>query len=295
MSRIVVTGSSGLIGTALVGALRERGDDVLRLVRRQPRAADEVQWDPSSRHLDPSVLDGVDGLVNLASAGPGDRRWTAAYKREIIASRVNSTHTASTAVAHADHPVRLICASATGFYGDRGDEQLTEQSGPGSTFFTDVVLAWEGAAAPAVEAGASVAYCRSGIILAEDGPMSRLLTLAKVGMAGPMAGGRMYWSWITLADEVGAIMHLLDHPEITGPVNLVSREPVPQRELVAALAKAMHRPAFFPAPGFGVRLVVGEFAGEILSSKRITGDVLVDSGYRHQHPDLESAVRWLVS
>jgi uncharacterized protein (TIGR01777 family) len=295
MARVAVTGSSGLIGTALVRGLHERGDEVVRLVRRPPRAADEVRWDPTRRHLDPSVLDGVDALVNLASAGPGDRRWTAAYKREILASRVNSTHTAATAVAQADHPVRLVCASATGYYGDRGDEPLTEKSGPGSTFFTDVVMAWEAAAAPAVEQGASVAFCRSGIILAEDGPMSRLLTLAKVGMAGPMGGGRMYWSWITLADEVGAIMHLLDHPDVTGPVNLVSREPVPQRELVSALAKVLHRPAFFPAPRFGVHLVVGEFAGEILSSKRVTGDVLVDSGYQHQHPDLQSAVEWLVA
>ena len=294
MARVAITGSSGLIGTALVTALRERGDEVVRLVRRPPRAPDEVQWDPARRHLDASALDGVDALVNLASAGPGDRRWTASYKREIVASRVDSTHTAATAVAQADHPVRLVCASATGYYGDRGDEPLTERSSAGSTFFTDVVMAWEAAATPAVAAGASVAFCRSGIILAEDGPMSRLLTLTKVGMGGPMGGGRMYWSWITLADEVGAIVHLLDHPEITGPVNLVSREPVPQRELVSALAKALHRPAFFPAPRFGVHLVVGEFAGEIMSSKRITGDVLVDSGYQHQHPDLQSAVRWLV-
>lgn len=294
MARIVVTGSSGLIGSALVTALRERGDEVVRLVRRPPRAPDELQWDPSSRHLDPSALDGVDGLVNLASAGPGDKRWTASYKREILASRVNSTHTVATAVANADHPVRLVCASATGYYGDRGDEPLTEESAPGSTFFTDVVTAWEAAAAPAVTAGASVAYCRSGIILAGGGPMSRLLTLTRFGLGGPMAGGRMYWSWITLADEVGAILHLLDRPEITGPVNLVSREPVHQRDLVAAVARAMHRPSFFPAPRFGVHLVVGEFAAEILSSKRIVGDVLVETGFRHQHPDLESAVRWLV-
>lgn len=294
MPHIAVTGSSGLIGTALVAALRQRGDEVVRLVRRPPGAADEVQWDPPSRHLDPSALDGVDALVNLASAGPGDRRWTASYKREILASRVNSTHAVATAVAEAGHPVRLVCASATGYYGERGDEPLTEQSGPGSTFFTDVVAAWEAAAAPAEEAGASVAYCRTGIILAEDGPMSRLLTLTKLGLAGPMAGGRMWWSWITLADVVGAILHLIDRPEITGPVNLVSREPVHQRDLVAALAGAMHRPSFFPAPGFGVHLVVGEFAGEILSSKRIAGDVLVESGYQHQHPDVQSAVRWLV-
>ena len=295
MARIAVTGSSGLIGTALVAALKDRGDEVVRLVRRPPGSADEVQWDPSSRHLDPSVLDGVDGLVNLASAGPGDRRWTATYKREILASRVNSTHATATAVAQAKHPVRLVCASATGYYGERGDEPLTEESGPGSTFFTDVVAAWEAAAAPAVASGASVAHCRSGIILAEDGPMSRLLTLARCGLAGPMAGGRMYWSWITLADEVGAILHLLDRPEITGPVNLVSPEPVHQRDLVAALAKAMHRPSLFPAPGFGVHMVVGEFAGEILSSKRIVGDVLRDSGYPFAHPDLDSAIRWLVA
>ncbi len=295
MSRIVVTGSSGLIGTALVAALRERGDEVVRLVRRAPRSADEVQWDPASRQLDPAVLDGVDGVVNLASAGAADQRWTPEYKHVFLASRTDSTHAVASAVAAADHPVRLVCASAIGVYGDRGDEELTEASPPGAGFFPDVVLAWEAAAGPAVDAGASVAFARTGLVLAAEGPLSRLLTLTRLGLGGPIAGGEAFWSWITLADEAGAILHLLDHPEVTGPVNLVSPSPARQKEVAAALGRAMHRPAFFPAPALGVRVVVGEFASEILSSRRIVGDVLADSGYSFQHADLDTAVRWLVA
>ncbi|HET6968470.1 MAG TPA: TIGR01777 family oxidoreductase [Ornithinibacter sp.] len=295
MSRIVVTGSTGLIGTALVAALHERGDEVVRLVRRTPRAADEVQWDPASRHLDPTVLDGVDAVVNLASAGAADQRWSPRFKHEFLSSRTDSTHAVATAVAAADHAVRFVNASAIGYYGDRGDEELTEASPPGTGFFPDVVLAWEAAAAPAVDAGASVALARTGLVLATDGPLARMLTLARLGLGGPLGGGRAFWSWITLPDEVGAWLHLLDHPEVTGPVNLVSPSPVRQREIAAALGRALHRPAVLPAPAFGVRLVVGEFADEILASKRIVGDVLADSGYTCTHPDLDSAVRWLVA
>jgi uncharacterized protein (TIGR01777 family) len=295
VSRIAVTGSSGLIGTAVVAPLRARGDEVVRLVRHAPAAADEVRWDPASRYLDPAVLDGVDGVVNLASAGAADQRWTPAYKHVFLASRTDSTHAVASAVAAADHPVRLVCASAIGVYGDRGDEELTEASAPGVGFFPDVVLAWEAAAGPAVEAGASVAFARTGLVLAAQGPLSRLLTLTRLGLGGPIAGGKAYWSWITLADEAGAILHLLDHPEVTGPVNLVSPSPARQKEVAAALGRELHRPAFFPAPALGVRVVVGEFASEILSSRRIVGDVLADSGYSFQHADLDSAVRWLVA
>src|SRR5829696_7318327 len=205
MSRIAVTGSSGLIGTALVAALRERGDEVVRLVRRAPRSADEVQWDPSARALDPHVLDGVDGVVGLAGAGVGDHRWTPSYKHEILSSRVDSTHAVATAVAAADHAVRLVSGSAVGYYGDRGDEEITESSPPGTGFLTDVVLAWEAAAQPAVDAGGSVALIRTGIVLArEGGAMERLLKLARLGLAGPMGSGQQFWPWITLPDELGA-------------------------------------------------------------------------------------------
>jgi hypothetical protein len=296
VARIVVTGSSGLIGTALVAALRERGDEVVRLVRRAPSASDQVQWDPSSRVLDPAVLDGVDGVVHLAGAGVGDKRWTPSYKREILASRTDSTAAVASAVAAADHPVRLVSGSAVGFYGDRGDEELTEANPAGTGFLADVVLAWEAAAGPAVDAGASVAFARTGIVMARDGgAMQPLLRLARVGLGGPLGRGRQFWPWITLPDEVGALLHLLDHPEVTGPVNLSAPTPARQKDIAAALGRALHRPALLPAPSPALRLVVGEFAGEILGSQRIVGEALVGSGYVHRHADLDDAARWLVA
>ncbi|HYN66980.1 MAG TPA: TIGR01777 family oxidoreductase [Ornithinibacter sp.] len=296
MSRIAVTGSSGLIGTALVAALHERGDEAVRFVRRAPRAADEVQWDPSSRTLDPRALDGIDGVVNLAGAGVGDHRWTPAYKHQILASRTDTTHAVATAVAAADHPVRLVSGSAVGYYGDRGDEELTEDSPPGTGFLSDVVLAWEAAAQPAVDAGASVAVIRTGIVLSrEGGAMDRLLRLARLGLAGPMGSGRQFWPWITLPDQVGAILHLLDRPDVTGAVNLAAPAPARQREIVTALGHALHRPAVLWAPSPALRVVLGEFAGEILGSQRIVGDALRDSDYSFVHGELDAAVRWLVA
>lgn len=295
MSRIAVTGSSGLIGTALVAALQQRGDEVVRLVRRAPSRPDEVRWDPSSRHLDPHVLDGVDGVVHLAGAGVGDHRWTPSYKHEILASRTDSTTAVARAVAEADHPVRLVSGSAVGFYGDRGDEELTEQSPPGTGFLADVVLAWEAAAAPAVDAGASVAFARTGIVLApEGGAAAPMLKLGRLGLGGPLGSGKQFSPWITLVDEVGALLHLLDHPEVAGPVNLVGPAPVRQREIAAAIGRAVHRPALLPAPSFAMKAVLGEFAGDVLASQRVVGDALVASGFRHTHGDLESAVAWLV-
>lgn len=295
MARIVVTGSSGLIGTRLVAALRGRGDEVVALVRRAPRGDDEVQWDPATRSLDPSVLDGVDGVVNLAGAGVGDARWTPSYKHEILASRTDSTTAVATAVAAQGRPVRLVNGSAVGYYGDRGDEELTEASPPGTGFLADVVLAWEAAAQPAVDAGAPVAFARTGIVLARHGgAMQPLLRLARLGLGGPLGPGRQFWPWITLDDEAAAIIHLLDRPDVTGPVNLVAPAPARQRDIAAAVGRALGRPAVLPAPSPVLRAVVGEFAGEILGSQRVVGDVLVGSGFRHLHGDLDEATAWLV-
>lgn len=296
MSRIAVTGASGLIGTALVAALRERGDEVVRFVRHPARGRDEVQWAPDSRTLDPRSLDGVDGVVHLAGAGLGDKRWSPAYKREILASRTDGTHAIATAVAASDHSVRLVSGSAVGYYGSRGDEPLTEASRPGEGFLTDVVLAWEASAQPAVDAGASVALARTGIVLAQEGgAMQRLLQLARFGLAGPLGSGKQFWPWITMVDEVGALLHLLDHPDVTGPVNLAAPEPARQREIVSAIGAALHRPAFLPAPGFALRIILGEFGNDVLGSQRIVGDVLATSGYEFTHPGLEGAARWLVA
>ena len=296
MSRIAVTGSSGLIGTALVAALRRRGDEVVRFVRATPRAPAEVRWDPSSRRLDPSLLDGVDGVVHLAGAGVGDKRWSPAHKHAILASRTDSTTAVASAVAAADHPVRLVSGSAVGYYADRGDEELTEASPAGAGFLADVVLAWEAAAQPAVDAGASVAFARTGIVMAmEGGAMKPLLRLARLGLAGPLGSGRQFWPWITLPDEVAALLHLLDRPDVTGPVNLAAPAPARQRDIVAALGRVLHRPAVLWAPSPALRVVIGEFSGEILGSQRIVGSALATSGFACTHRDLDSAVRWLVA
>jgi uncharacterized protein len=296
MSHIVVTGSSGLIGTPLVAALRERGDEVVRLVRRAPRSADEVQWDPTSRTLDPHVLDGVDGVVNLSGAGVGDKRWSPAYKHEILASRVDSTHAVAGAIAAADHPVRFLSGSAVGFYGDRGDEELTEASTPGTDFLSDVVRAWEDAARPAVDAGASVALLRTGIVMApEGGAMKPMLRLVRYGVGGPLGSGRQFMPWITLPDQVGAMLHLLDRPDVTGPVNLTASQPARQKEIAKALGAVLNRPAVLPAPSFALRAALGGFATEILGGQRVVGETLRASGYQLAHGDLDAAIRWLVA
>jgi hypothetical protein len=294
--RVAVTGSSGLIGTALVAHLRERGDEVFRLVRHLPQGGDEVQWDPASRRLDPATFDGVTAVVNLAGAGVGDHRWTPQYRAKILISRTDATHAVATAIAEGDTGVRLVNGSAVGFYGDRGEEELTEDSPAGTGFLSDVVRAWEAAAAPAVEAGASVALARTGLVLSgSGGALAPLLRLGRLGLAGPLGSGRQFWPWITLEDEVRAIAHLIDSPEVTGPVNLCGPAPVRQRDLARALGEALHRPALLPAPSLALRAVVGGFAGDILASQRVVGRVLRESGFIPTHDTVPAALGWVLA
>ena len=293
--RIAIAGSSGLIGTALVEHFRRRGDEVVRLVRRHPEDPFEMSWDPGSRRLDAATLDGVTAVVNLAGANVGGHRWTPAYKREILTSRTDSTHALATAVAEANPGIRLVNGSAVGFYGDRGDEELTEDSAPGTGFLSEVVRAWEAAAAPAVEAGASVALARTGLVLAPGGgALGPLIRLGRLGLAGPLGSGRQYWPWITLEDEVRAFAHLVDTPEVTGPVNLVGPSPARQRDVASALGSALHRPAVLPAPAFALRAALGEFAVDILASQRVVGGRLVGSGFSHAHGTIDAAVGWVL-
>jgi hypothetical protein len=296
--RVAITGSSGLIGGALRRHLEARGDAVVCLVRREPSALGEVRWDPSRGGLDAAALEGVDAVVNLAGVGIGDRRWDAAHKREVERSRTDATWTVATALAQARsrgaNP-RLVNASAVGYYGDRADEVLTEDSGPGRDVLSGIVRRWEEAADPAREAGVPVACVRSGLVMSSAGGAFRpLLLLARLGLAGPMGSGQEWWPWVTLVDEVRAISHLVDHPDLTGPFNVAAPGSARQRDVARAVAAALHRPALVPAPRLALRAVVGEFADSIVASQRVVPKALLGAGFTFEHPDLEAAVSWLV-
>lgn len=293
--RIAVAGSSGLIGGALCRSLRERGDDVIRLVRRRPEHSSEVQWDPSTRHLAPEVLDGVDAVVNVAGASLGAHRFTPAFKAEVIRSRTDGTTALATAIAATGRPIHLLNGSAVGYYGDRGDEVLTERSSAGSGFLVDVVHAWEGATEPAEESGAPVSLLRTGIVLAPEGDaIKALLRLTKLGLGGPLGNGRHYWPWITLEDHVRAVQHVLDNA-LAGPVNLTGPDPARQRDIVAEMGRQLHRPTLLPAPRLALRLIVGEMAENIVSSQRAVPARLLDSGFEFNQGTLQDAVTWLLS
>jgi len=293
--KIVVTGSSGLIGTALVTRLHRAGHDVVRLVRHPPRERDEVAWDPQAGTVDVDQLAGVEAAVHLAGAGVGAKRWTENYKRVIRESRVLGTRTLVTALTSLDPKPRvLVSASAVGIYGDRGDEELTEESPAGESFISDVVRAWEAETEPAATAGIRVALIRSGLVLTGGGPaFGRLVSLVKLGLGGPLGNGRQWWPWITLEDEVAAIEFLLTH-EVSGPVNLSAPDPARQRDVAKALARAAHRPALLPAPAFGLRIVLGGFASEILASRRELPGKLLSAGYPFRYPTLDGAARWVL-
>jgi uncharacterized protein (TIGR01777 family) len=296
--RVAITGSSGLIGGALRRRLEARGDEVVRLVRRDPSGPGEVRWDPAHGDLDPAALEGVDAVVNLAGVGIGDKRWDAAHKRAVERSRTDATWTVAQALAQVRargaNP-RLVNASAVGYYGDRGDEVLAETSAPGRDVLAGIVTRWEAAADPAREAGVPVACVRSGLVMSPDGGAFKpVLLLARLGLAGPMGSGDEWWPWISLVDEVRAITHLVDHPDLTGAFNLAAPGSARQGEIAKAIAAALHRPAVLPAPRLALRAVIGEFADSIVASQRVVPEALLSAGFTFEHPDLESAVRWLV-
>jgi uncharacterized protein (TIGR01777 family) len=296
--RVAITGSSGLIGGALRRHLEARGDEVVRLVRRDPSGPGEVRWDPAHGDLDPAALEGVDAVVNLAGVGIGDKRWDAAHKRAVERSRTDATWTVAQALAQVRargaNP-RLVNASAVGYYGDRGDEVLAETSAPGRDVLAGIVTRWEAAADPAREAGVPVACVRSGLVMSPDGGAFKpVLLLARLGLAGPMGSGDEWWPWISLVDEVRAITHLVDHPDLTGAFNLAAPGSARQGEIAKAIAAALHRPAVLPAPRLALRAVIGEFADSIVASQRVVPEALLSAGFTFEHPDLESAVRWLV-
>jgi uncharacterized protein (TIGR01777 family) len=289
---VAITGSSGLIGSALREALRADGHRVLAVVRR-PAGRDETTWDPEAGTIDSQAFAGLDAVVHLAGAGIADKRWTAERRRLLLHSREASTRLLATTLASLDRPPRvLLSGSAVGYYGDRGDEVLSETSPPGKGFLADLCRTWEATTAPAAAAGIRVAHLRTGLVLAPGGGLlSRMVPLFRLGLGGRLGSGRQYWPWVSLADEVGAIRWLLDH-DVSGPVNLTAAGPVTNAEFTRVLAEVVHRPALLPVPAFGPGLLLGRdlARGLIFASARALPTVLEAGGYRFHHPDLHSAL-----
>jgi hypothetical protein len=302
--KVAVTGSSGLIGTALVASLRSDGHQVVKLVRRPPRSADEIRWDPraadarlSSSSSGPSDLDRLDGLdacVHLAGAGVMDHRWTRRYKAEIRASRVLGTRALAGALSRLGKPpASLVTGSAIGYYGDTGGHDVDESAPAGKAFLARVVQDWEAATEPAADAGIRVVNLRSGLVLTPAGGiLGRLLPMTRLGLCPRFASGRQVMSWISLSDEIGAIRFLLDRNDISGPVNLTAPNPVTNSEFTARLTATAGRPdlPWLRVPALALRLGLGQAAVELLTSARVTPRRLLDAGYQFRHPALPEAL-----
>lgn len=292
--RIAVTGSTGLIGTALVRSLHADGHKVVRLVRRPPRSASEVEWDPERQYVDAAGLAGCEAVVHLAAAGVGDRLWTTSYKKKLRDSRVLGTAAIAEAVASLDTPPRvLVSGSAVGIYGDTDGRPVDESAPPGDGFLADLCQEWEEAAAPAEEAGIRTVFARTGLVISGEGGVwaRRVFPIFKMGLGGRLGDGLQYWSFISLEDEVAAIRHIISTEELVGPVNCTAPEPAPNREVTAALGREVNRPTLFTVPAPLLRLAFREFSQEILGSKRVLPRRLLETGFSFAHPTVDSALR----
>ncbi|MEO3752229.1 TIGR01777 family oxidoreductase [Streptomyces sp. B6B3] len=294
--RVAVTGASGLIGSALVTALRADGHEVVRLVRRPPRADDEAEWDPSGRRqeLTAGALKSCDAVVHLAGAGVAEHRWTERYKRELRDSRVLGTAAIAAALASlpdSARPRTLVCGSAVGYYGDTGETPVDEDAPAGTGFLADLCQEWEAAAAPATDAGVRTAFARTGLVVARSGgAWGRLFPIFRAGLGGRLGNGRQYWSVISLDDHIAALRFLLDGG-LSGPVNLTGPEPVTNRAATRAMGSVLHRPTVFAVPAPLLRLVLGEFAEDVLGSQRVLPSRLLAAGFSFAHPTVEDALR----
>ena len=289
--RIAISGSSGLIGTALVGHLKSEGHTVQRLVRRAPVAPDEVQWDPKSGFVDLAPLAGVDAIIHLAGVGVGDKRWSKKYKSEILNSRLLGTTTIAKAVAELK-PQVFISASAIGWYGESGNRAVVETDRVGDDFLAAVCREWESAADLAGEV--RTVKIRTGLVLdPTGGALGKMLPLFRLGFGGKIGSGKQWWSWITLHDQIRAIVFALENP-ISGPVNVTSPNPVTNQEFTSALARALHRPALFPAPAIALKIALGGFSSEVLGSKKVIPHVLQEAGFTWDYPHITEALNQLV-
>ena len=292
--QVVIAGSHGFIGSALVPHLRRTGHTVRTLVRGTAARPSEIAWDPDAGRLDPASLADADAVINLAGVNPGRWPLTTSRKRAVLSSRLRTTGLLARTLAGLDGggPRVMLQASGIGAYGSRGEDLLAEDEPLGTTFFANVVRQWESATAPAQDADVRVAHLRTGIVLGKGGgALGPLLPLIKAGLGGRLGSGKQFWPWITLLDQVRAIEHLLTAP-VHGPVNLVTR-PARNADVVSALASAMHRPALIPVPAFALRLVLGDFSSEVLGSIRAVPAVLDASGFQPTHADLRTAADWV--
>ena len=292
--RVAVTGSSGLIGTALRDSLRRDGHEVTRVVRRPPQPG-EIRWDPQAggAGLDPAVLDGVDAVVHLSGAPIAGGRWTKARKLKLRASRIQATQALVAALTRAARPPSvLLSGSAIGWYGDTGEREVDESAPAGTGFLAGLVTDWEAAAQPARQAGVRVVNLRTGVVLSRRGGMLALLTPAfRFGLGARLGPGTQFVSWISLTDHVRALRHLLDHADIDGPVNLTAPAPVTNAVFTAELARALRRPAVLRIPAPVLHAVLGEVSGELLASQRVLPRRLtVEPGFAFRHPDIASAL-----
>ena len=297
--QVAITGSSGLIGSALRRSLEASGHEVLPIVRGGTSSAPAIRWDPGAGTIDGARLEGVDAVVHLAGESIGGARWTEAKKARIRDSRVHGTRLIATTLATLSQPPRvLVSGSAVGFYGDRGDEVLTEASPGGTGFLADVVARWEAAAEPAERAGIRVPRIRTGIVLSRHGgALQKMLLPFKLGLGGRVGRGRQFWSWISIEDEIAAIRHVIENDQLDGPVNLTAPNPVTQGDFAATLARALGRPAFLPTPTLGLRALFGsELVAETLTGgQRVLPARLEASGFRFMHPTLDEALRAVLS
>lgn len=296
--RILVSGSHGLVGKALITALTRDGHEIVRLVRGKPSGATEIEWHPNEDRLEASALEGIDAVVHLAGESIASGRWTDEKKRAIRDSRVKGTSLLSKALARLSRsPSIFLSASAIGYYGDRGDEVLTEKSAPGKDFLASVCVEWENATRPAIEKGIRTVHARFGIILdANEGALGKMLTPFRMGIGGRVGNGKQWMSWIAIEDVVNGLISLIGDKSVIGPVNFVAPNPVTNAEFTKTLGRVLSKPTLFPVPAFGARLAFGEMADALLlSSQRVQPNVLQQRGFGFAYPSLDAALRHILA
>jgi uncharacterized protein (TIGR01777 family) len=292
--KVLISGASGLVGTELAIQLREAGHTPVRLVRRSPRSADEIEWNPATGNIPVTGLDGIDAVVNLAGATTGRIPWTKRYRKEMVNSRLDSTRTLAAAINRSKKkPSVFISGSASGFYGDRADELLHETSAKGDGFLSDLAADWERLA---LEAKTRVVLIRTTLVMSPSrGALARLLPLIRLGVGGPIGSGKQWWAWISLRDEAAAIRHLIEYSGAAGPYNLTAPEPATCAQVISGLAQELNRPSWFRIPGWLMTLVFGEAAQELLlGSQKMSAEKLLATGFVFQDADLVSACRYSI-